>query len=175
MFNSCTIILSDFLLSWMCEHLGETRFIWFCTVASVWFIEKSRILLVHPVTTAVQQHYLANWLLILLSFYLTRQFSALYRRYSPYPGNFGDFSSRIFNNPYFHSNIISALKDSGTNQLTRMWANAQRHGRQPNIGGALCESSVISFLVPRRKLWLTSAAGVPCSNAANIGERKTWT
>jgi len=45
----------------------------------------------------------------------------------------------------------------------------------PNIGGALCESSVISFLVPRRKLWLTSAAGVPCSNAANIGERKSWT
>jgi len=46
---------------------------------------------------------------------------------------------------------------------------------QPNIGGALCESSVIPFLVPRRKVWLTSAAGVPCSNDANIGERKTWT
>jgi len=28
----------------------------------------------------------------------------------------------------------------------------------PNIGGALCESSVIPFLVPRRKVWLTSAA-----------------
>jgi len=39
---------------------------------------------------------------------------------------------------------------------------------QPNIGGALCESSVISFLVPRRKLWLTPTARVPCSNAANI-------
>jgi len=26
---------------------------------------------------------------------------------------------------------------------------------QPNIGGALCESSVIPFLVPRRKVWLT--------------------
>jgi len=25
------------------------------------------------------------------------------------------------------------------------------------------------------KVWLTPAAGVPCSNAANIGERKTWT
>jgi len=36
-----------------------------------------------------------------------------------------------------------------------------------NIGGALCESSVIPFLVPRRKVWLTPAAGVPCSNAAN--------
>jgi len=47
----------------------------------------------------------------------------------------------------------------------------------PNIGCALCESSVIPFLVglPRRKVWPTLAAGVPCSNAANILERKTWT
>ena len=46
---------------------------------------------------------------------------------------------------------------------------------RPNIGGAVCESSVIPFLVPHRKVWLTPAAGVVCSNAANIGERKTWT
>jgi len=46
---------------------------------------------------------------------------------------------------------------------------------QPNIGGALCESSVIPFCVPRRQVSLTPAAGVPCSNAANVGERKTWT
>jgi len=46
---------------------------------------------------------------------------------------------------------------------------------QPNIGGALCESCVIPFLVLRRKVWLTPAAAMPCSNAANIGERKTWT
>jgi len=46
---------------------------------------------------------------------------------------------------------------------------------QPNIGGALCESSVIPFLVSRRKVWLRSAAGVPCSNGANRRERKTWT
>ena len=45
---------------------------------------------------------------------------------------------------------------------------------QPNIRGALCESVVVLFIVPRRKVWLTSAAGVPCSNASNI-ERKTWT
>ena len=45
----------------------------------------------------------------------------------------------------------------------------------PNIGGALCESSVISFLVPRRKLWLTPTARVSCSKGANIGERKTRT
>jgi len=44
---------------------------------------------------------------------------------------------------------------------------------QLHIGNALCESSVVPFLVPRRKVWLTPAAGVPCSNAANIGERNT--
>ena len=38
---------------------------------------------------------------------------------------------------------------------------------QPNIGGALCESSVISFLVclPRRKVRMTPTGRVPCSNA----------
>jgi len=48
---------------------------------------------------------------------------------------------------------------------------------QRNVGGALCESSVklIPFFVPRRKVWLRPAAGVPCSNAANMRERKTWT
>jgi len=46
---------------------------------------------------------------------------------------------------------------------------------RPNIGGAVCESSVILFLVPHRKVWLRTAAGVPCSNAANIGEHETWT
>ena len=47
---------------------------------------------------------------------------------------------------------------------------------KPNIGGALCDSSVSAFLVPRRKVWLTPAAEVPCSNAANrpMVERKTW-
>jgi len=37
---------------------------------------------------------------------------------------------------------------------------------QPNIGGAVCESSVIPLI------WLTPAAGVPCSNAANIGNAR---
>jgi len=46
---------------------------------------------------------------------------------------------------------------------------------QLNIGGALCESSVILFLIACRKFWLMPAAQVPCSNAANIGERKTCT
>ena len=40
--------------------------------------------------------------------------------------------------------------------------------------GALCESSVIPFLVPHRKLWLIPTAQVPCSNDANIRDRKTW-
>jgi len=44
---------------------------------------------------------------------------------------------------------------------------------QPNAGGALCESSVIPFLIPHRKVWLMTTVGVPSSNAANIGERKT--
>jgi len=46
------------------------------------------------------------------------------------------------------------------------------HAAVPNIGGALCESSVIPFLVLRRKVWLTPAPGVLCGNAANIRERK---
>jgi len=46
---------------------------------------------------------------------------------------------------------------------------------QPNIGGALCESSVIPFLVARCKVWLKPATGVSCSNAPNIRKRKTWT
>jgi len=44
-----------------------------------------------------------------------------------------------------------------------MWADAQRDGRPANIGGALCEITAIPFLVPRRKVWLTPVAGVPCS------------
>jgi len=31
------------------------------------------------------------------------------------------------------------------------------------------------FLVQRRTVWLTPTARVPCSNAANIEQRKTWT
>jgi len=45
---------------------------------------------------------------------------------------------------------------------------------QLSISVTLCKSSVIPFLVPRRNVWLTSTAGVSCSDAANIGPRKTW-
>jgi len=56
-----------------------------------------------------------------------------------------------------------------------MCADANVMAAQPNIGGALCGSPVIPFVVPRRKVWLTPAAGVQCSNAANIGEGQPWT
>ena len=52
------------------------------------------------------------------------------------------------------------------------WPMPNAMAAQRNVGAVFCESSVIPLLVPRRKVWLTPAAGVPCSNAANIGERK---
>ena len=42
---------------------------------------------------------------------------------------------------------------------------------QPNIGGAVCESCTR----PTLQSLAEPAAEVPCSNAASIGERKTWT
>ena len=44
----------------------------------------------------------------------------------------------------------------------------------PSVEMLKSESSIIPFLVPRRKVWLTPAR-VPCSNTASIGESKTWT
>jgi len=55
-----------------------------------------------------------------------------------------------------------------------MWADAQRDGR-PTAGLPPLRSSVTPFFVACRKFWLIPAARVPCTNAANIGERKTWT
>ena len=43
---------------------------------------------------------------------------------------------------------------------------------QPNIGDALCKSSVIPFLAPSH-ISLMPAAGVQCSNPASVRERKT--
>jgi len=37
------------------------------------------------------------------------------------------------------------------------------------------ESSIIPFLVPCPKVWLTPTVPVPCSNAAKTREGKTWT
>ena len=47
-----------------------------------------------------------------------------------------------------------------------MWANAQRDGRPAeHMWRPLFNAAV----------WLMPTTGVPCSNAANLGERKTWT
>ena len=43
---------------------------------------------------------------------------------------------------------------------------------QPNVGGPLCKSCVFPFLVPCRKVWMTPAAGVLCSNAASVGNAR---
>jgi len=59
--------------------------------------------------------------------------------------------------------------------ILECWPMPNVMAAQPKTGGVLCESSVIPFLVPRQKVWPTAAARVPCSNAANIGECKTWT
>jgi len=47
---------------------------------------------------------------------------------------------------------------------------------QANIGGALCESSVILFLVPRRKVWLSPllecrAVTLPIQENARLGRK----
>jgi len=56
-----------------------------------------------------------------------------------------------------------------------MWADDQRDGRPVDYRWRPLRKSVIPFFVACRKFWLTLAARVSCSNAANIGERKTWT
>ena len=47
---------------------------------------------------------------------------------------------------------------------------------RPNIGGAVCESSVIPFFVPRRKVWLTPllecrAVMLPIWENARLGRK----
>jgi len=58
-----------------------------------------------------------------------------------------------------------------------MWDDAQpAEAAQPNIGGALCESSVIPFPVARRKVWLTPllecrAVTLPIQENAGLGRK----
>jgi len=60
-------------------------------------------------------------------------------------------------------------------KLTRMWGDAQRNGRPAEYTWRLLQNLDNSITcIPRRKLWLTPTARVPCSNAANI-ECKTLT
>jgi len=75
----------------------------------------------------------------------------------------------------YDSNSSVTNTDTQIYAKLEMWADAQRDGRPAEYRWPLCKSSVIPFLVPRHKIWLTPAARVPCSNAANIAERKTWT
>jgi len=49
-----------------------------------------------------------------------------------------------------------------------MWTDAERDGRPAEYRWRQPSAQ-------RRKVWLTPAAGVPCNDAANIEERKTWT
>jgi len=58
-----------------------------------------------------------------------------------------------------------------------MRADAQRDGRPTEYRWRPLRKfcTVIIFLVQCRKVWLTPVAGVPCNNADNLGERKTWT
>jgi len=54
---------------------------------------------------------------------------------------------------------------------TRMWADAKRDGRSAEYRWCRLQKFRNStFLVPRCKVWLTPAAGVPCSNAG-IGRK----
>ena len=69
--------------------------------------------------------------------------------------------------------LLLVYADELNRPITRMWPMPNMMAALPNIGGAVCESPVIPFIVRHRKVWLRSAAGVPCGNAANIGERKT--
>jgi len=60
--------------------------------------------------------------------------------------------------------VTAEIKRGIKEERTRMWADANVMVARPNIGGLLCESSVIPFLVPRREVWLTPTTQVPCSS-----------
>jgi len=60
-------------------------------------------------------------------------------------------------------------------QRTRMWADAQRDGRPAEYRWRPIQKFGNSTPCTTPQNLAEAAAGVPCSNAANIGERKTWT
>jgi len=43
----------------------------------------------------------------------------------------------------------------------------------PNVMAAMANIGVAPS-AQRRKVWLMPSTGVPCSNAANLGEHETW-
>jgi len=56
---------------------------------------------------------------------------------------------------------------------TRMWADAQCDGRPAEYGWCPLRKFRNSSPCTTTQSWLRPSAGVPCSNAANIRERKT--
>jgi len=79
-----------------------------------------------------------------------------------------------YNCPTDQKQIISLMKnvkyhkrwthyDTKTYQKLQCGPMPNVMAAQSNIGGAVRENSVIPFLVPRCKVWLTPAARVPCS------------
>ena len=58
---------------------------------------------------------------------------------------------------------------------TRMWADAQRDGRPAEYRWRKrAKVPYFHYLSHAAEVWLMHTARVSCSNAANIGERKTW-
>ena len=56
-----------------------------------------------------------------------------------------------------------------------MWADAQRDGHPAEYRWRPLRKLCNSIPCATPQSLADPAAGVPCSNAANIGERKTWT
>jgi len=55
-----------------------------------------------------------------------------------------------------------------------MWADAQRDGRPAEYGWRFLQKFRNSIPCTMPQSLADPAAGVPCSNAANTGESKTW-
>ena len=80
-------------------------------------------------------------------------------------------NNMMFSSPWY---AILRLYAHLIYSTTRMWADAQRDGRPGECRWRRLRkfrNSIPCTMGPRRK----PATGVSCSNAANIGERKTWT
>ena len=67
------------------------------------------------------------------------------------------------------------LKGFYSNTLTRMWADAQRDGRPAEYRWRHLRKFRNSIPCTTPQSLADPAFGVPCSNATNIGEHKTWT
>jgi len=84
-------------------------------------------------------------------------------------------SASAANGACFHSHRASCINTfffaqsrttKRTRKKTRTWADDQRDGHPVEYRWRPLLNAAV---------WLTPTARMPCSNAANIGERKTWT